>query len=93
MLYEVITSVNASTGVVTGISSGTATISYTVTNAYCSSSATTIVTVRPAFTAGAINTTGETICYGGNPSVIGSATAASGGDNSITYKWQANGVV
>ncbi|MCB9032595.1 MAG: T9SS type A sorting domain-containing protein [Chitinophagales bacterium] len=51
-----------------------------------------IVTVRSEFTAGAINTTGETICYGGDPANIGSATAASGGDNSITYKWQANGV-
>jgi hypothetical protein len=50
-----------------------------------------IVTVRPQFTAGAINTTGEQICSGGNPGVIGSATAASGGDGSITYKWQANG--
>ncbi len=46
------------------------------------------VTVRPAFTSGAINTTGETICYGGDPALIGSATAASGGDQTITYKWQ-----
>jgi len=49
------------------------------------------VTVNPDFTAGAINTTGETICSGGDPTAIGSATAASGGDGSITYKWQANG--
>ena len=51
-----------------------------------------VVTVRPNFTAGAINTTGETICYNGNPGVIGSSTVASGGDGTITYKWQANGV-
>jgi hypothetical protein len=55
-------------------------------------SATTTVTVRPVFTTGAIVSTGETICYNGDPSVIGSTTAASGGDNTITYKWQANGV-
>jgi hypothetical protein len=46
------------------------------------------VTVRPNFTAGAINTTGETICYNGNPALIGSTTAASGGDNAIAYQWQ-----
>jgi hypothetical protein len=51
-----------------------------------------LVTVRPNFTAGAILTTGATICYNGDPGVVGSTTAASGGDNSITYKWQANGV-
>src|SRR5678815_3081797 len=50
------------------------------------------VTVNDLFTAGAISTTGETICYNGDPSVIGSATPASGGNENITYKWQANGV-
>ncbi|MEN9908113.1 MAG: hypothetical protein RLZZ540_1262, partial [Bacteroidota bacterium] len=50
------------------------------------------VTVRPVFTSGTISSTGETICYNGDPSVIGSTTASSGGDNAITYKWQANGV-
>lgn len=50
-----------------------------------------LVTVRPEFTPGAINTTGETICYDGDPAVIGSTTASSGGDNSITYEWRANG--
>jgi hypothetical protein len=49
------------------------------------------LTVRPVFTAGAIATTGETICSSGDPGVIGSSTAASGGDNSITYEWRANG--
>jgi hypothetical protein len=46
------------------------------------------VTVRPNFTAGEIPTTGQTICYNGDPSVIGSTTDASGGDNTITYQWQ-----
>ncbi len=56
-------------------------------------SAPQIVTISQpaAFTTGAINTTGETICSGGDPAVIGSATDASGGDGAITYKWQANG--
>ena len=47
------------------------------------------LTVRPAFTTGAISTTGETICTGGTPATtVGSATAASGGDNTITYSWR-----
>ena len=50
------------------------------------------LTVYSTFTAGAINTTGETICYNGDPGTIGSATAASGGNGTITYNWQANGV-
>jgi hypothetical protein len=49
-----------------------------------------LVTVRPQFTAGAINTTGQTICYNTTPSNIGSTTAASGGDNSITYSWRSS---
>jgi hypothetical protein len=47
-----------------------------------------VITVRPAFTAGAINTTGESICYNADASNITSATAASGGDGDITYKWE-----
>jgi hypothetical protein len=50
------------------------------------------ITVRPAFTSGTISSIGETICYNGDPAVIGSTTVASGGDASITYKWQANGL-
>jgi hypothetical protein len=50
-----------------------------------------ILTIRPSFTAGEINTTGETVCNGGDPGTIGSVTAASGGNGVITYKWQANG--
>ncbi|MBK9292767.1 MAG: hypothetical protein IPM52_14255 [Bacteroidetes bacterium] len=48
------------------------------------------VTVRPDFTPGAIATAGETICYGGTPSTIGSASAASGGDGNITYSWRSS---
>jgi hypothetical protein len=49
------------------------------------------VTVRDNFTPGTISSTGETICYSGDPVEIGSTTAASGGDEAIEYKWQANG--
>ncbi len=59
----------------------------------CESSNTSVVgiTVRPQFTAGAIATTGETICTSLDPANIASVTPASGGDNSITYEWRANG--
>ncbi len=46
--------------------------------------------VRPQFTSGEISSTGQTICYGGTPSQIGSTTAASGGNNSITYSWRSS---
>ncbi len=45
------------------------------------------VTVYDDFTPGAIETTGETICYGGDPDEIGSSIDASGGDENITYAW------
>ncbi|NBX81240.1 MAG: hypothetical protein EBQ94_12860 [Flavobacteriales bacterium] len=59
----------------------------------CSSSATTAiqVIVRPQFTAGAIATSGETLCSNIDPISISSQSLASGGDNSITYEWRANG--
>ena len=46
--------------------------------------------VNDDFTPGAIETTGETICSGGTPTEIGSATPASGGDNAITYSWRSS---
>jgi hypothetical protein len=46
------------------------------------------LTIYNNFTAGEIATTGQTICYDGDPSVIGSTTVASGGDGVITYQWQ-----
>ena len=45
-------------------------------------------TLDANFTPGAILTTGQTICTGGDPSSIGNSTASSGGDESITYKWK-----
>ena len=51
-----------------------------------------VVTVRENFLSGEISSAGESICNNGDPTEIGSTTAASGGDGAITYKWQANGV-
>ncbi|HMM12857.1 MAG TPA: T9SS type A sorting domain-containing protein, partial [Bacteroidales bacterium] len=59
-------------------------------NTFTASAGVWIVTVRPQFTAGAIATTGETICYAGSPAQIGSTTAASGGDQTITYSWRSS---
>ena len=55
-------------------------------------SAASEVTACENFSSGTISSTGETICYNGNPAEILSTTAASGSGASITYKWQANGV-
>jgi len=59
-------------------------------NGFEASSDTWIVTVRPEFEPGAIETSGETICYGGLPSQIGSITNASGGDENIIYEWRSS---
>ena len=50
-----------------------------------------VLTVRPNFTPGAIPTTGQTVCHGGALNAIGAGTAASGGNNVITYEWRHNG--
>ncbi|MBV5322498.1 MAG: hypothetical protein JZU60_01530, partial [Ilumatobacteraceae bacterium] len=75
----------------------TATTSYrryahdgTCNTSFTASSGTWLVTAYSNFTVGAIETTGETICYNGNPAIIGSSTAASGGDGTITYKWESS---
>ena len=48
------------------------------------------ITVYNNFTPGAILTTGEVICYNGNPSEIGNDVVASGGNEFITYKWESS---
>jgi hypothetical protein len=48
------------------------------------------ITVYNDFSAGEIETTGETICYNFDPVEIGSTTASSGGDEDITYQWQSS---
>ncbi|MEI6852359.1 MAG: DUF4082 domain-containing protein, partial [Bacteroidota bacterium] len=79
----------ANGGLVTGVSNGTASFTFTETASGCSN-ATGEVTVYPAFNAGSILTTGQTICYNGDPSVIGNNVAASGGNSAITYQWQSS---
>jgi hypothetical protein len=55
------------------------------------STGTWVLTVRPQFTSGTINTTGETICYGGTPlTTIGSSLDGSGGDGVVTYSWRSS---
>ena len=54
------------------------------------STGTWVVIFYPEFTSGAIFTTGEAICYNTDPSIIGSSTAASGGDGTITYSWESS---
>lgn len=63
-----------------------------VTSGVCSpvNSAAVTVTVRPQFTSGAIETTGQSICYNTSPGVFGSLAPATGGDNNITYQWQSS---
>jgi hypothetical protein len=48
------------------------------------------VIVRPAFNSGIISSVGDTICYSGNPSVIGSVALASGGSGDISYSWRSS---
>lgn len=81
------------TGAQMGVLTNTTYYRAEVTSGVCTTlkSNTVTITVRPLFTTGAIETTGETICTGGDPAEIGSTTAASGGDGTITYEWRANG--
>jgi hypothetical protein len=64
-----------------------------VQNSPCSIAFSSVKTVSVfnAFSSGSITSGSETICYGGDPSVINSSVEASGGGISITYKWRANG--
>ncbi|MES2575012.1 MAG: hypothetical protein V4572_08715, partial [Bacteroidota bacterium] len=80
--------VDPSTGVVTGVSGGTATITYTITGVGgCpNKTANRIVTVQTVPTAGAI-ATAQTICNSGNPAAFTSTTAGTG-DGTITYRWE-----
>jgi hypothetical protein len=80
--------VDGTTGEVTGVSSGSAKITYTVTNAdNCSASVTKDITVHPKLTPG---TTGsdDTICYNTTPAKLTSLSPASGGSGTTTYEWQ-----
>ncbi|MEO0525905.1 MAG: DUF6443 domain-containing protein [Bacteroidota bacterium] len=45
------------------------------------------VTVEPTLTGGSINGT-QTICYGGDPGILGNSSSASGGNGSYSYQWE-----
>ncbi|MDP4807276.1 MAG: hypothetical protein NWR49_09200, partial [Crocinitomicaceae bacterium] len=93
-------------GMVAGNSSGSQSISATIPSSLTGGSAFRIRVVSntpsvtgsdngtdiyiKAFEAGAIASTGESICSGASTSEITSTTAASGGDNSITYSWRSS---
>ena len=68
-------------------------VACTSTNASTQNVATGSGTVYSLFSTGAINTTGETICPGGDPSNITSSSAANGGNGTITYQWKLDGSV
>ena len=83
-----IASVDAS-GNVTGVSTGTATITYTVTNiSGCSAFVTYNVTIAPAITGITVVPASATLCHG-NMVNMHVATVVAG----ITYQWLFNGVV
>ncbi len=63
------------------------TTSSATTGAFTISSAGTLV-IYETFNAGSIATTGETICYNGNPSTINNAAVATGGNLNYSYQWQ-----
>ena len=48
------------------------------------------VTVYNSFDAGTIASTGQAICYNGNPDIIGNTADASGGNGTIIYQWQSS---
>ena len=67
----------SSSGIVTGVAAGTATISYTTTNSCGSNFATIIITVSPLANAGTI--TGATTVCAGAAIVLGDSTASTSG--------------
>jgi hypothetical protein len=69
---------------------GSVTLTMTATAGIVTAVDEVVITFYETFAAGAIQTSGETICYNTIPSVIGSATAASGGDGDITYSWRSS---
>ena len=76
------------TGVVTGITAGTTTINYSVTNTSgCLASAGITITVGPALPTATIIPNSATICHG--HAITMSVTATAG----VTYQWLRNGTV
>ncbi len=77
----------SSTGVVTGLSTGTDTIMYAITNSSgCSGEATYVVTIAPALPSIDITPASATLCHG-NPVNMHVSTAVTG----MSYQWLRNG--
>lgn len=82
-----IATINTS-GIVTGISAGTATISYTVTNAFgCVSAATAVVSINALPVATTSPSGAVVICLGGSQLISAAPTGAG-----FTYQWQNGGI-
>lgn len=82
------------TGIVTGVSSGTETISYTVTNSCGSSSATLVVTVSATASAGTITGSSTTACAGSTLSFTDAITGGTWSSSNTTVATvNASGVV
>ncbi len=79
----------SATGVVTGVSSGSATISYGITDANgCSNTASSVVVVNPLPTATIAAIGSTTFCQGGSVTLL-AANAPSG--STYSYVWKLNG--
>ncbi|HMH21169.1 MAG TPA: T9SS type A sorting domain-containing protein [Puia sp.] len=78
-------SIDPSTGIVTGITSGTATIIYTLTTGGCTAYTTTVVSVfgHPSATI----TAGKILCHGGQTTIMVNVTGGSG-----SYRYSLNGM-
>ena len=82
----------SSTGLVTGVSAGTATMSYTVTNSCGTAVATTIMTINPLPTVGAI-TGATTVCTGGTTVLGNSVSGGVWGSSNASIATATAGVV
>ncbi len=79
----------SASGVVTGVTAGTATITYSMTNANgCSNTASTTVTVNPLPTATIASIGNTTFCQGGSVTLL-AANAPAG--STYAYQWSLNG--
>lgn len=83
-----VATVNSSTGVVTGVSNGTTTITYTVTGSGCTNTATSEMVVYNLPTATITTIGATTFCAGGSVSLVGPSAPAG---MTYTYQWNLAG--